>query len=127
MPQVSLLTYNIFLRPPVISNNGDDLKNERLHLFVEHEMPKFDVVALQEMFSLFNTRLDTLIECSKKHGFKYFVLSTLQSDRIAISGDVSRSSPLVSAQSLKVHCSAKQPSQPPLQHTHNHSHEDVKA
>lgn len=42
---ISLLTYNIFLRPPLIKNNKDDMKNERLSLFLE-AMGEFDVICL---------------------------------------------------------------------------------
>jgi hypothetical protein len=48
---IRLLTYNIFLRPPFIRNNADDYKNERFEEFLNH-LDNYDVIALQEMFSL---------------------------------------------------------------------------
>jgi hypothetical protein len=32
---IKILTYNTFLRPPVVNNNGNDYKNERCDLIIK--------------------------------------------------------------------------------------------
>lgn len=32
---IKILTYNTFLRPPVVNNNGNDYKNERCELIIK--------------------------------------------------------------------------------------------
>ncbi len=55
--ELKILTYNIFLRPPFIKNNKDDYKNERLEEFYRIiKSGDFDIIALQEIFSLGNFR-----------------------------------------------------------------------
>lgn len=71
---IKLLTYNIFLRPPLIKNNENDWKDERLEDFIEI-MHEFDVICLQELFSLFNSRRPRLIRRANKQGF-FFSVST---------------------------------------------------
>ena len=68
--QIKLLTYNIFMRPPFINNNGNDYKNERL-LLIAKQIEEFDIVNFQEIFSLFNFRRSKLIKHSKKNGFRF--------------------------------------------------------
>lgn len=70
--RIKLLTYNLFLRPPLIHNNEDDYKNERLNDFLNF-IDHFDILCLQEVFGLFNIRKDTLIREATKRGFFYFV------------------------------------------------------
>jgi len=67
---INVLSYNIFLRPPFIKNNIDDHKDERLNEFIKL-LPEFDIVCLEEMFGLFNTRKEKFIRCAKKAGFLY--------------------------------------------------------
>ncbi len=43
----------MFLRPLGITIDGDDFKEERMKYFVENYLPKFDVICMQEVFSLF--------------------------------------------------------------------------
>uniref|UniRef100_A0A6U3CEY6 sphingomyelin phosphodiesterase n=1 Tax=Paramoeba aestuarina TaxID=180227 RepID=A0A6U3CEY6_9EUKA len=74
-PAVRLLTYNIFCRPVGVRNNEDDFKNERLNLFLQ-EMEMYDVIALQEIFELFNTRPKFLIQAAQKVGFRYSLRGT---------------------------------------------------
>jgi len=71
---VKVLSYNIFLRPPFIKNNADDLKNERLTEFINH-IDKYDIICLQEMFRLANTRQGILLSAANERGFKYYVES----------------------------------------------------
>jgi len=69
---VKLLTYNIFLRPPLIKNNADDFKNERLREFMKSELEKFDIICLQEMFNLGNYRQQLLLATAREKGFPYY-------------------------------------------------------
>lgn len=67
---INLLTYNIFLRPPLITNNGNDYKNERLSLF-KKELYQFDIINFQEIFQTLNERKAEMIKFSKKTGLKW--------------------------------------------------------
>lgn len=69
-----LLTYNLFLRPPLINNRGEDYKNERLADFVQ-EINNFDVVCLQEVFALGSFRRQRLLREAALKGFIYQVTS----------------------------------------------------
>jgi hypothetical protein len=42
--KLKFLTYNIFLRPPLINNNGDDYKDLRCNLFMKKFMPDYDFI-----------------------------------------------------------------------------------
>jgi endonuclease/exonuclease/phosphatase family metal-dependent hydrolase len=69
--QLRLLSMNMYMRPFVYSNNGD-FKEERLEVFYQTVLDKFDVIALQEMFSLgSHNRKQLLINLSKKKGFAH--------------------------------------------------------
>jgi endonuclease/exonuclease/phosphatase family metal-dependent hydrolase len=72
---VKLLSYNIFLRPPLIKNNADDFKNERLAEFLKSELAKYDIVCLQEMFNLANYRQQLLLKTAFEKGFPYYAKS----------------------------------------------------
>jgi len=72
---VRVLTYNIFLRPPLIKNNEDDFKNERLAEFLRTEIDRFDIVCLQEMFNLANYRQQLLLQIAREKGFPYYAKS----------------------------------------------------
>ena len=52
---VRLLSYNFFLRPPPVNNNGSDYKNERLKDFIEF-LPEFDIICFQEIFTTLTDR-----------------------------------------------------------------------
>jgi len=72
---VKILTYNIFLRPPLIKNNQDDYKNERLAEFLRTQIDRFDIVCLQEMFNLANYRQQLLLRIAREKGFPYYARS----------------------------------------------------
>jgi endonuclease/exonuclease/phosphatase family metal-dependent hydrolase len=74
--KLRLLTYNMLLRPPFINYNGNDYKNERLQIFIEQVLPRYDVVALQEVFWFMNTRLPYLLQEAKKAGFCWYCTTT---------------------------------------------------
>lgn len=70
--QVRVCTYNIFARPPLIHNNANDYKNERLAVF-EKELDRFDVICLQEMFALGSARQKRLRAAAHRAGFVHQV------------------------------------------------------
>jgi len=72
---VKVLSYNIFLRPPLIKNNADDFKNERLAEFLRTQIDRFDIICLQEMFSLANYRQQLLLKVAREKGFPYYAKS----------------------------------------------------
>jgi len=72
---VRVLSYNIFLRPPLVKNNEDDYKNERLAEFLRSQIDRFDVVCLQEMFNLANYRQQLLLRIARERGFPYYAKS----------------------------------------------------
>ena len=67
---IKILSYNIFIRPPLISTYGDDYKDERLDEFVKL-IGKYDIICLQEIFLPLSSRRKQLIETARKLGFKY--------------------------------------------------------
>jgi len=71
MQTIRILSYNIFVRPPLIKNNLSDYKDARLAYFIEHELSKFDIIGLQEMFNYGSNRQERLIEAARKLGFAY--------------------------------------------------------
>ncbi|KAL6046590.1 sphingomyelin phosphodiesterase [Balamuthia mandrillaris] len=70
---VKLLTYNFFLRP-LVKNKVSDYKELRLAYFMQHELPKFDIITFQEVFSTLNTRQRRLIHHAKTLGFHWKVI-----------------------------------------------------
>jgi len=72
--KINLLTFNMFVRPPFINNNGDDYKDERMREFLK-EMHKYDVICMQEMFSCYSKRQAFLISEARKAGFLFSATS----------------------------------------------------
>ncbi|KAI9244932.1 Endonuclease/exonuclease/phosphatase [Sporodiniella umbellata] len=70
-----LLTFNIFMRPPGIKNNQDDYKEERLDYIIQHLLPEYDIIAMQEAFAFANRRIDTLTVHAFNQGFHYQLAS----------------------------------------------------
>jgi len=62
------------LRPPLVKNNADDFKNERLQEFINH-IDKYDIISLQEMFCLANNRQQVLLSAAREKGLKYYAES----------------------------------------------------
>ncbi|KAJ9062611.1 hypothetical protein DSO57_1008905 [Entomophthora muscae] len=73
--KVNLLSYNFFLRPPGIKNNGSDYKEDRLKAFCSSRLPLYDVICFQEVFAFGSTRRSRLIEAGIKTGLLYHVAS----------------------------------------------------
>jgi endonuclease/exonuclease/phosphatase family metal-dependent hydrolase len=70
-----VLTYNLYLRPPLINSNGNDWKDERLDEFILSVLPHYDVIALQEVFALGSSRQSRLIHAAKHYGYGHIVKS----------------------------------------------------
>eukprot|EP01102_Stenamoeba_stenopodia_P000697 TRINITY_DN10647_c0_g1_i1.p1 TRINITY_DN10647_c0_g1~~TRINITY_DN10647_c0_g1_i1.p1 ORF type:complete len:425 (+),score=88.98 TRINITY_DN10647_c0_g1_i1:103-1377(+) len=68
--ELSVLSYNLFIRPPGIKNNADDFKSERMEEFIK-VMGNYDIIGLQELFSAFSNRQQQLIDAAKRVGFLY--------------------------------------------------------
>lgn len=69
---IRILTYNIFLRPPLVKNNDSDWKDERLEDFLKL-LHNYDIICLQEAFGMYNSRKLQLIRAANKNGFFYFL------------------------------------------------------
>lgn len=68
--KIKLLSYNIFMRPPLICTNGNDYKNERLELLV-NKISEFDIICFQEIFHNYTYRRKALCDSAKFSGFIY--------------------------------------------------------
>ena len=77
MSQIRLLTLNLFLRPPLISNPGGDFKDSRTDVFCHSILPSYDIICLQEVFSLFNSRKSRIKSFAQKSGLIYTAESPL--------------------------------------------------
>ncbi|KAJ2634673.1 hypothetical protein GGF40_004057 [Coemansia sp. RSA 1286] len=75
VPHLRVLTQNMFMRPPLIKNNKSDWKDLRLDHFIEHILPKYDIICLQEMFEYASSRRARLFAAAEKLGYKYYVAS----------------------------------------------------
>ena len=71
-----LLTYNIYVRPPTPSLTRDEYKDQRLDLFREMYVEKFDLILLQEAFQAFSWRTSNFAHRIKDELGYDFVLST---------------------------------------------------
>eukprot|EP00834_Sanchytrium_tribonematis_P005102 NODE_288_length_10680_cov_0.431245.p5 type:complete len:285 gc:universal NODE_288_length_10680_cov_0.431245:1540-686(-) len=67
---MKILTQNIYIRPPLISSNNGDFKDQRLNEF-KKVLVDYDIVCLQEMFGSFSSRRKNLVEYAFSIGFKY--------------------------------------------------------
>ncbi|KAJ2719430.1 hypothetical protein GGI07_005209, partial [Coemansia sp. Benny D115] len=76
--RLRILTQNMFMRPPLIKNNKSDWKEGRLDHFIEHILPNYDIVCLQEMFEYASSRRARLLAAAEKLGFSYYVASERQ-------------------------------------------------
>ena len=76
---IRLLTYNFFCRPPPVNTNKNDYKDSRLKDFVKEELPKFDIICFQELFTTLNDRKHRMIREGAKVGLKYYYSSKVPS------------------------------------------------
>jgi endonuclease/exonuclease/phosphatase family metal-dependent hydrolase len=70
--EIKILTYNIFMRPPLVKNNENDWKDERLSDFL-NQITNYDIICLQEMFGSFNSRKQMFIRAASLAGFFFYV------------------------------------------------------
>ncbi|CAG8564682.1 12034_t:CDS:2 [Ambispora gerdemannii] len=68
---VRILTFNFFMRPPLIRNNASDYKEARLEYFIQNILSNYDIICLQEMFQFGSSRRNRLLEAAFKKGFKF--------------------------------------------------------
>ena len=68
---IRLLIYNIFCRPPPVNSNNGDYKDARIKDFLE-QMPNFDIICFQELFTTLNDRKHRIIREGAKMGLKYY-------------------------------------------------------
>ena len=61
------------LRPPMVKNNADDYKNERLNDFID-QIDSFDIICLQEVFNYCTNRKKKLIKDAFKKGYFHLYL-----------------------------------------------------
>lgn len=69
---IRVLTYNLFLRPPLVKNNENDWKEERLEDFLKI-IHNFDIICLQEVFGALNSRKLSFIRAAIKNGFFFYI------------------------------------------------------
>ncbi|CAG8528962.1 6260_t:CDS:2 [Ambispora leptoticha] len=76
---VRILTFNFFMRPPLVRNNASDYKEARLEYFIQKILPNYDIICLQEMFHFGSSRRNRLLEAAFKIGFKFSWASPVKS------------------------------------------------
>ena len=78
-----ILSYNFFLRPPLVNNNGDDYKNERVESFTPF-YPNFDIICFQEVFSLLSFRHKQITKSAKGEGYSFANMSPAPKTRLCL-------------------------------------------
>ena len=69
---IRILSYNFFLRPPLISSGRKgDYKNERLKTFIQTQLHLYDIICFQEVFQFASFRRSELVKEAASRGFKY--------------------------------------------------------
>jgi hypothetical protein len=67
---IRLLCYNLFLRPPPVSQRGNDYKDERMVDLIPVFKP-YDICCFQELFSKANKRRHKICKAAVEYGLKY--------------------------------------------------------
>lgn len=67
---MSILSLNLFLRPPLISARGNDHKNERMREFLRSYACDYSVICLQEVFGYLTNRRNELIATLSSEGYE---------------------------------------------------------
>ena len=101
-----LLTYNFLIRPPPITYNGNDYKDERIDALVNTHLRNYDIVCLQEVFGLLSFRRQRIInEAARVAGLKYSIHSPSAFPALTDGGCVILSRfPIVASDSVKFGC-----------------------
>jgi len=71
---INVLSFNMFVRPPFINNNGEDFKDERLAEFLKMTH-NYDIIGLQEMFRSYSRRHPNFVQKAKEAGFLFHASS----------------------------------------------------
>lgn len=70
--ELRLLTFNFLIRPPPVTYNGNDYKNERIAIMVRDHLRHYDIVCMQEVFGSLSTRRKRLVQSAgQKAGLIY--------------------------------------------------------
>jgi len=70
--ELRVLTYNVYLRPPLISHKHGDYKNKRCSI-LSKLLHSFDIIFLQEVHTCFNFRCSDIIREAIYQGLPYHV------------------------------------------------------
>ena len=71
-PEVVLLSYNIFMRPDLPISFTPEYQELRISLFVQHVLPAYDIVCLQEMFNMpLSSRRRLFVEEARALGYHW--------------------------------------------------------
>lgn len=73
--RIRLLTYNIFIRPPFVTTNGNDHKSYRLSVFSNIHLKDYDIINFQEIFRTLSNKQSKLITSSKTKGLTHSAIS----------------------------------------------------
>ncbi|ELP88490.1 sphingomyelinase C precursor, putative [Entamoeba invadens IP1] len=73
--EVRVLTYNMYIRPPMITARGNDFKDERLSLILDEVVENYDIILCEELFGSFTSRRDNFIKECVLRGLPYSVVS----------------------------------------------------
>ncbi len=68
--KVNILSYNVFMRP-FVKTNHSDYKDARLEVFINEYLQNYDIICLQELFSMASSRTKKLIKEGKERGYAY--------------------------------------------------------
>jgi hypothetical protein len=72
---VSILSLNLFLRPPFVRTNSSDFKNARTEYFINHILGSHDVYCLQEVFETMSYRKARIIKAAVAKGYLHIAES----------------------------------------------------
>jgi hypothetical protein len=81
--KLRILSYNFFLRPPLVNNNGEDYKNERITCFTPY-FPDFSIICFQEVFSLLSSRHKAIVKNAKAQNFQFTNMSPAPKSRFCL-------------------------------------------
>lgn len=85
--ELRLLTFNFLIRPPPITYNGNDYKNERIAIMVRDHLRHYDIVCMQEVFGSLSTRRKRFIQSAgQKAGLVYSYHSPRSGLRSVVDG-----------------------------------------
>ena len=68
--RIKLLSFNINIKPPSYKKTNNDHKNTRTNLFL-HQIKNYDIIALQEIFGIMNSRKQQIIDQGKRESLGY--------------------------------------------------------